>query len=35
MTKNIKAKDIRQLFRKIILSLNIKWYLSLRRKVKS
>ena len=35
MTKNIKAKDIRQLFRKIMLSLNIKWYLSLRRKVKS
>lgn len=35
MTKNIKAKDIRQLFRKIILSLNIRWYLSLRRKVKS
>lgn len=35
MTKNIKAKDIRQLFRKIILNLNIKWYLSLRRKVKS
>ena len=35
MTKNIKAKDTRQLFRKIILSLNIKWYLSLRRKVKS
>ena len=35
MTKNIKAKDIRQLFRKIMLSLNIRWYLSLRRKVKS
>ena len=35
MTKNIKAKDIRQLLRKIILNLNIKWYLSLRRKVKS
>lgn len=35
MTKNIKVKDIRQLFRKIMLSLNIRWYLSLRRKVKS
>ena len=35
MTKNIKAKDIRQLLRKIILNVNIKWYLSLRRKVKS
>lgn len=34
MTKNIKAKDTRQLFRKIILGLNIKWYLCLRKKVK-
>ena len=33
MTKNIKAKDTRQLFRKIILSLNIRWYLSLRKKL--
>lgn len=33
MTKNIKAKDITQLLRKIILSLNIRWYLSLRRKL--
>ena len=35
MTKNIKAKNIKQLLRKMILSLNIKWYLNLRRKVKS
>ena len=34
MTKNIKAKNIKQLFKKIILKLNIKGYLSLRRKVK-
>ena len=35
MTKNIKVKNIKQLLRKMILSLNIKWYLNLRRKVKS
>ena len=35
MTKNIKAKNAKQLLRKLILNLNIKWYLSLRRKVKS
>ncbi len=35
MTKNIKAKNIKQCLRKLILSLNIKWYLNLRRKVKS
>ena len=35
MTKNIKAKNTKQLLRKLILSLNIKWYLSLRRKVKA
>ena len=35
MTKNIKAKNGRQCLRKLILSVNIKWYLSLRRKVKS
>ena len=35
MTKNFKAKNIKQLLRKMILSLNIKWYLNLRRKVKS
>ena len=35
MTKNIKAKNIKQLARKVILSVNIKGYLSLRRKVKS
>lgn len=33
MTKNIKAKGTRQFCRRIILSLNIKWYLSLRRKI--
>ena len=35
MTKNIKAKNAKQFLRKLILSLNIKWYLNLRRKVKS
>lgn len=35
MTKNIKAKNAKQSLRKLILSLNIKWYLNLRRKVKS
>lgn len=35
MTKNIKAKNTKQLLRKLILSLNIKWYLTLRRKVKA
>lgn len=34
MTKNIKAKNIKQFFKKIILSLSIKWYLRLRRKGK-
>ena len=35
MTKNIKAKDMKQLFRKVISSFNIKWYLHLRKKVKN
>ena len=35
MTKNIKAKNGKQCLRKLILSVNIKWYLNLRRKVKS
>ena len=35
MTKNIKAKNAKQFLRKLILNFNIKWYLNLRRKVKS
>lgn len=35
MTKNIKVKSIKQLLRKLILCLNIRWYLKVRRKVKS
>ena len=35
MTKNIKARNGKQCLRKLILSINIKWYLNLRRKVKS
>ena len=31
MTKNIKARNGKQCLRKLILSINIKWYLSLRR----
>ncbi len=34
MTKNIKARNIKQSLRKFILRLNIKWYLHLRKKVK-
>ena len=34
MTKNIKAKNIRQLARRVVLNLNIKWYLCLRGKAR-
>ena len=34
MIKNIKVKNIKQVLRIVILNLNIKWYLNLRRKVK-
>lgn len=34
MIKNIKVKNMKQLLRKLILSLNVRWYLNLRRKVK-
>ena len=34
MIKNIKVKNLKQLLRKLILSLNVRWYLNLRRKVK-
>ena len=34
MPNNIKATSVKQAMKKLILSLNIKWYLNLRRKVK-
>ena len=30
MTQNIKARNIKQLIKKVILAINIEWYLKLR-----